>query len=180
MDFARKDKLKQHEAKHVNHPIYQCSQCKKGFYRKEHLKDHEISKHSKKYPFSCEHCAKGFVHAKDLHRHIRVRHLGSANANNSKENLKQEPSPLKTTTAAASTAARGTAQPSSQRDQRELKDRYNSLANNSNLNSNIDQRGVANECLPNSDFKSKKISSILKCNSMSKSAVDDTVNSRII
>jgi hypothetical protein len=78
MQFARKDKLKQHEAKHINHPLYQCSQCSKGFYRKEHLKDHEISKHSKQYPFSCEHCNKGFVHAKDLHRHIRVRHLGIA------------------------------------------------------------------------------------------------------
>ena len=30
------------------------------------------------YPFSCEHCDKGFVHAKDLHRHIRVRHLGAS------------------------------------------------------------------------------------------------------
>ena len=49
MHFARKDKLKQHEAKHVNHPLYQCGQCHKGFYRKEHLKDHEISKHSKRY-----------------------------------------------------------------------------------------------------------------------------------
>jgi hypothetical protein len=77
MTFARKDKLKQHEAKHINHPLYECKQCGKGFYRKEHLKDHEISKHSKQYPFSCEHCAKGFVHAKDLHRHIRVRHLNS-------------------------------------------------------------------------------------------------------
>ncbi len=77
MTFARKDKLKQHEAKHINHPLYSCSDCGKGFYRKEHLKDHEISKHSKQYPFSCEYCAKGFVHSKDLHRHIRVRHLGS-------------------------------------------------------------------------------------------------------
>ena len=56
--------------------LYQCYQCDKGFYRKEHLKDHEISKHSKAYPFTCENCNKGFVHAKDLHRHIRVRHLG--------------------------------------------------------------------------------------------------------
>ena len=77
MNFARKDKLKQHQAKHINHPLYQCGKCSKGFYRKEHLKDHEISKHSKEYPFSCEHCNKGFVHSKDLHRHIRVRHLGS-------------------------------------------------------------------------------------------------------
>jgi hypothetical protein len=82
MTFARKDKLKQHEAKHINHPLYSCSECGKGFYRKEHLKDHEISKHSKQYPFSCEYCAKGFVHSKDLHRHIRVRHLGSLTAAN--------------------------------------------------------------------------------------------------
>jgi len=87
MNFARKDKLKQHEAKHVTHPLYQCGQCAKGFYRKEHLKDHEISKHSKEYPFSCEHCHKGFVHAKDLHRHIRVRHLGSNTSQDSKSIL---------------------------------------------------------------------------------------------
>jgi uncharacterized C2H2 Zn-finger protein len=83
MTFARKDKLKQHSAKHVEYPLYECKypQCGKGFYRKEHLKDHEISRHSKQYPFMCEHCNKGFVHAKDLHRHIRVRHLGArANA----------------------------------------------------------------------------------------------------
>ena len=75
MTFARKDKLKQHQAKHIEHPLYKCLQCSKGFYRKEHLKDHEISRHSKNYPFICEHCKKGFVHSKDLYRHIRVRHL---------------------------------------------------------------------------------------------------------
>ena len=79
MTFARKDKLKQHQAKHIDHPLYQCCQCGKGFYRKEHLKDHEISKHSKQYPFSCEYCNKGFVHSKDLYRHIRVRHLNAVN-----------------------------------------------------------------------------------------------------
>lgn len=42
MTFARKDKLKQHEAKHINHPLYQCSQCSKGFYRKEHLKGNKF------------------------------------------------------------------------------------------------------------------------------------------
>lgn len=76
MTFARKDKLKQHQAKHNDHPLFQCQLCGKGFYRKEHLKDHEIAKHSKQYPFKCENCSKGFVHCKDLHRHIRVRHLG--------------------------------------------------------------------------------------------------------
>ena len=86
MTFARKDKLKQHQAKHVVHPIYQCCQCGKGFYRKEHLKDHEISKHSKQYPFTCENCSKGFVHAKDLYRHIRVRHLGLKLASDEKTN----------------------------------------------------------------------------------------------
>lgn len=174
MNFARKDKLKQHEAKHVNHPLYQCSQCKKGFYRKEHLKDHEISKHSKKYPFSCEHCAKGFVHAKDLHRHIRVRHLGTSSANlnsNFKENHKQEPQV--TTTTQPATRPTNTSRLSYQNEQKQTdhKEAYSSLANSKIHGGN---RGT-NESLANSDFKSKKISSILKSSLMSKTPVDEMV-----
>ena len=158
MQFARKDKLKQHEAKHINHPLYQCTQCSKGFYRKEHLKDHIISKHSKQYPFSCEHCSKGFVHAKDLHRHIRVRHLGItvnqttiANTNISNNLIKKvkiKANTLKitnpfqiTTTSAQST------QPVS------------TIISNNNNNNNITMTPVK---LTSNDFKSKKISSILK------------------
>ncbi len=162
MQFARKDKLKQHEAKHINHPLYQCTQCSKGFYRKEHLKDHIISKHSKQYPFSCEHCSKGFVHAKDLHRHIRVRHLGVAvnqttiantNISNNlikkvkiKANTLKITNPFQATTAPTTTSAQST-QPVS------------TIISNNNNNNNTTMTPVK---LTSNDFKSKKISSILK------------------
>ncbi|CAF0852318.1 unnamed protein product [Brachionus calyciflorus] len=137
MTFARKDKLKQHEAKHVNLPPYVCNDCGKGFYRKEHLKDHEISKHSKQYPFSCEHCNKGFVHAKDLHRHIRVRHLGNAVPKSKKKIEHPQENVPKSV---------------------EIK---NNLVQTQKIVYQVPQ---INGTVLNNDFKSKKISSILKSN----------------
>ena len=139
MTFARKDKLKQHEAKHFNHPPYRCSECNKGFYRKEHLKDHEISKHSKEYPFTCEHCNKGFVHAKDLHRHIRVRHLGN-----------QSPK-----------AKKGDETVFINSKQTESKISHEPIGQKL-----LYQIPQINTNITNGDFKSRKISSILKSNYM--------------
>ncbi|RNA41658.1 gastrula zinc finger -like, partial [Brachionus plicatilis] len=140
MTFARKDKLKQHEAKHVNHPLYKCAECGKGFYRKEHLKDHEISKHSKEYPFTCEHCTKGFVHAKDLHRHIRVRHLG-----NQSPKLKKSDDSAPNFAHAKQTECKGG---------EETCLGQKMVYQMPHINANI----------VNGDFKSRKISSILKSN----------------
>lgn len=100
-------------------------------------KDHEISKHSKQYPFSCEHCNKGFVHAKDLHRHIRVRHLGIAESN----------TVVKSTTKNVATKP---------------KVKKNNLKLNNSTNLPVTMTSCVS--LSSNDFKSKKISSILKSN----------------
>jgi hypothetical protein len=160
MTFARKDKLKQHEAKHVNHPLYTCQECKKGFYRKEHLKDHEISKHSKQYPFSCEFCSKGFVHAKDLHRHIRVRHLGNTSA---APGLSNGNNTIKNSTA-------NKAKTKKEKNAAQNKQILNTgplITQITPLQNKITPINTTNFTLnttSTSDFKSKKISSILKSN----------------
>ncbi|UJR12751.1 hypothetical protein I4U23_016925 [Adineta vaga] len=73
--FARKDKLKQHEAKHhALGGIYKCDDCSKTFVRHEHLRDHYIVKHSHQYPFSCEYCEKGFIYSNQLYDHFKQYH----------------------------------------------------------------------------------------------------------
>ncbi|CAF1040762.1 unnamed protein product [Adineta ricciae] len=73
--FARKDKLKQHEAKHsAKGGMYTCEDCNKVFVRYEHLRDHSIAKHSHQYPFSCEHCGKSFIHQSQLYEHYKQNH----------------------------------------------------------------------------------------------------------
>lgn len=48
----RKDKLKQHAAKHsAAGGMFQCRICVKTFVRPEHLRDHDIVRHSHEFPF---------------------------------------------------------------------------------------------------------------------------------
>ncbi len=50
--YFRKDKLKQHAAKHsASGGLYKCNACIKTFVRPEHLRDHDIVRHSHQYPF---------------------------------------------------------------------------------------------------------------------------------
>jgi hypothetical protein len=50
--FYRKDKLKQHAAKHsAEGGLFKCNACVKTFVRPEHLRDHDIVRHSRQYPF---------------------------------------------------------------------------------------------------------------------------------
>ena len=50
--FYRKDKLKQHAAKHsASGGLFKCNACVKTFVRPEHLRDHDIVRHSRQYPF---------------------------------------------------------------------------------------------------------------------------------
>lgn len=73
--FARKDKLKQHAAKHTAAGgLFKCHACVKTFVRPEHLRDHDIVRHSHQYPFSCEVCRKGFLHQNQLYAHHKQRH----------------------------------------------------------------------------------------------------------
>jgi hypothetical protein len=73
--FARKDKLKQHAAKHsAAGGLFKCHACVKTFVRPEHLRDHDIVRHSRQYPFSCEVCRKGFLHQNQLYAHHKQRH----------------------------------------------------------------------------------------------------------
>ncbi|CAF1132149.1 unnamed protein product [Adineta ricciae] len=80
--FARKDKLKQHAAKHsATGGLFQCHACVKTFVRPEHLRDHDIVRHSHQYPFRCELCRKGFLHQNQLYAHHKQRHQ-TENQNN--------------------------------------------------------------------------------------------------
>ncbi|CAF1413781.1 unnamed protein product [Adineta steineri] len=73
--FARKDKLKQHAAKHSESGgLFKCDRCVKTFVRPEHLRDHDIVRHSHQYPFQCELCRKGFLHQNQLYAHHKQRH----------------------------------------------------------------------------------------------------------
>ncbi|CAF1543680.1 unnamed protein product, partial [Adineta steineri] len=73
--FARKDKLKQHAAKHSESGgLFKCDRCVKTFVRPEHLRDHDIVRHSHQYPFQCELCQKGFLHQNQLYAHHKQRH----------------------------------------------------------------------------------------------------------
>jgi hypothetical protein len=50
--LSRKDKLKQHAAKHTaSGGLFKCHACVKTFVRPEHLRDHDIVRHSRRYPF---------------------------------------------------------------------------------------------------------------------------------
>ncbi|CAF0810390.1 unnamed protein product [Rotaria sordida] len=73
--FARKDKLKQHAAKHTaSGGLFKCHACVKTFVRPEHLRDHDIVRHSHQYPFRCEVCRKGFLHKTQLYTHHKQHH----------------------------------------------------------------------------------------------------------
>lgn len=99
--FYRKDKLKQHEARHsAMGGMFQCEICLKTFVRPEHLRDHHIVRHSHQFPFrweicffsnyrkikhffffySCEFCCKGFLHQTQLYTHHKQQH-STANEN---------------------------------------------------------------------------------------------------
>jgi hypothetical protein len=67
--------LKQHAAKHsAAGGLFKCHACVKTFVRPEHLRDHDIVRHSRQYPFSCELCRKGFLHQNQLYAHHKQRH----------------------------------------------------------------------------------------------------------
>lgn len=72
--------------------MYKCHTCSKTFVRPEHLRDHDIAKHSRQYPFryrsnfmqkqtksffsffSCEYCQKGFLYQNQLYDHYKQCH----------------------------------------------------------------------------------------------------------
>lgn len=50
--LLRKDKLKLHAAKHTAAGgLFKCHTCVKTFVRPEHLRDHDIVRHSRQFPF---------------------------------------------------------------------------------------------------------------------------------
>ena len=56
---TRKDKLKQHAAKHgAAGGTFQCRTCIKTFARAEHLRDHDIARHSRQFPFRYVQCSR--------------------------------------------------------------------------------------------------------------------------
>ncbi|CAF4276744.1 unnamed protein product, partial [Rotaria sordida] len=91
--FARKDKLKQHEAKHsVSDRTYKCDACTKTFIRPEHLRDHNIARHSHQYPFSCEYCRKGFLYQNQLYDHHKQYHSYGNQTRNEKSTYDRDQS----------------------------------------------------------------------------------------
>ncbi|XP_065085606.1 testis-specific zinc finger protein topi-like [Ochlerotatus camptorhynchus] len=65
----------QHRLIHRGERRYGCEECGKRFYRADALKNHQRI-HSGEKPFACHHCPKQFRQRGDREKHIRVKHSG--------------------------------------------------------------------------------------------------------
>ena len=69
--FTKKRTLMRHISSMHNNESYDCILCKKSFKRKDHLRRHQLSIHSRTYEVSCSKCEKKFARKDNLKKYMK-------------------------------------------------------------------------------------------------------------
>ena len=73
--FTQPGQVLRHKATHTGEKAYHCKICDRYFARKDTLRGHIDSCHSKKKDYMCDHCTRRFVTLHALTDHVTT-HLG--------------------------------------------------------------------------------------------------------
>lgn len=84
MKFTQFANMRRHKLSHSGIRPFECRLCSRRFFRKDHLVEHTVRKHSKQRPLRCPFCAKTFPTVPLLKCHLSNNHSSGYNP---KENI---------------------------------------------------------------------------------------------
>lgn len=84
MKFTQFANMRRHKLSHSGIRPFECRLCSRRFFRKDHLVEHTVRKHSKQRPLRCPFCAKTFPTVPLLKCHLSNAHSSGYNP---KENI---------------------------------------------------------------------------------------------